>query len=358
MSVNAQSLVGKWKISHLITERTIDKYIIYKSEKERSYGNHLSINEDGTFSTYTREECGMSCFTTTLGIYKMIDENYIRFTIKSISKSGICEGESKPNKNIGLYYIHREENIIRLLKSNGNIEEDKQNVIYSKMITYFFNFQRMFPSGNKISSTKIEKMSEKDMVNTYLTNLGYTNFEYLFSKNIGYDDFPKIILTKIKGEYQYLNLHFSYPKDYYLSIFNYEPIRKIDENINKINSDKNLKAINIEEIPTHHSDIIFSLLTVFSKTEKNTVEKIIHQVFSKNFTITNIYYLENETPIYIEVDIINLKRNPVLPSQSAFYIIDWNANKYIFKNNNYGSRKFEKEKWEKIIELSKESIKN
>src|SRR5690554_7962755 len=103
----------------------------------------------------------MSCFTTTLGIYKMIDENYIRFTIKSISKSGKCEGESKPNKNIGLYYIHREENIIRLLKSNGNIEEDKQNVIYSKMITYFLIFKECSLQEIRFLLQKLKRCQKK-----------------------------------------------------------------------------------------------------------------------------------------------------------------------------------------------------
>ncbi len=103
----------------------------------------------------------------------MVGENHIRLVIKNILKSRFCEEkDSNPNKDIGLYYIHREEDRMILLKSNGNIENDKQNIIYSQMITDFFNFQRMFPSGNRISSVKIEKMSEKDMELNYLKNLG------------------------------------------------------------------------------------------------------------------------------------------------------------------------------------------
>src|SRR5690606_33011978 len=169
--VIAQELTGKWLINFQITEKEISEYIIYKPNKERAFGNYILINENETFSTYEAQECGSYCNIKTLGTYKMIDENYIQFILKSVLKNRFCQDKDyNPNKNIGLYYIHREEDKIRLLKSDGSIEKDRQNVIYSKMIEDFFNFQRMFPSGNKISSAKIEKMSEKDMVNTYLTN--------------------------------------------------------------------------------------------------------------------------------------------------------------------------------------------
>jgi len=355
--VKAQDLPGEWMINLNISEQEVDEYIISKPNDKKAYGTYIIFNQNKTFSTYTRQECGSSCYYETSGIYEIVGENHLRFIIKSILKSRFCEEkDSKPNKDIGLYYIHREENRIMLLKSNGNIENDKQNVIYAKMITDFLNFQRMFPSGNRISSTKIEKMSEKDMVHSYLKNLGYIDFEYLFSKNVGYGDFSKIILAKIEGEFQYLYLNFSYPKEYYLSMFNYEPIKKTDMLVDKINSDNELKVINIDDTSSSNTINNFSFLTVFTKAEKKSVEKIIHHESNKYYELATIYYLVNEIPIYIEQN-YDMKRAPDRPAQNFFYIVDWNTNKYILKKKNYGGRKFEKEKWKKIIELSKESIK-
>lgn len=356
VSVNAQELTGEWMINFKITEQDVSEYVIYKPNEKRAYGNYISINKDRTFSTNTRQECGSSCDYTTSGTYEIIGKNHIRFILKSILKSSFCqEKDSNHNKDIGLYYIHREENRIRLLKSDGNIENDKQNVIYSTMITDFFNFKRMFPSGNETLTSKIERMSEEDMVHTYLKKLGYIDFEYLFSKNVEYDS-SKIILIKIKEEYQYLHLAFSYPNNYFLSIFNYEPIRKIDEMVYKINSDNDLKIINVDQT-TSDSNYSSSLLTVFFKSENKSLKKLIHIEFNKHFTITTTFYFEDEIPIYIELN-FDIKSNPDRPTQTSFYIVDWNTNKYILKKKNLGGRKFEKEKWERIIDLSKESIKN
>jgi len=355
--VKAQGLTGEWMINLNISEQDIDEYIMSKPNDKKAFGNYITLNENKTFSTYTRQECGSSCYYTTSGIYEMVGENHIRLVIKNILKSRFCEEkDSNPNKDIGLYYIHREEDRMILLKSNGNIENDKQNIIYSQMITDFFNFQRMFPSGNRISSVKIEKMSEKDMVHNYLKNLGYIDFEYLFSKNVGYGGFSKIILAKIEGQFQYLYLDFSYPKEYYLSMFNYEPIKKIDRLVDKINSDNELKFINIDDASLYNKDSSV-FLTVFYKKKNKAVEKIIHSVTDKYWTVTTIYYLENETPMYIEQN-YDMKRAHDRPAQNSFYIIDWDTKKYILKKKNYGGRKFEKEKWERIIELSKDKIKN
>src|SRR5690606_19422676 len=357
MIVKAQGLTGEWMINLNISEQEIDEYIMFKPNNKKAYGNYITLNQNKTFSTYTRQECGSSCYYTTSGIYEMVGENHIRFIIKSILKSRFCEEKDyNPNKDIGLYYINREEDRMILLKSNGNIENDKQNVIYSKMITDFFNFQRMFPLGNRISSAKIEKMSEKDMVHSYLKKIGYTDFEYLFSKNVGYGGFSKITIAKIEGEFQYLYLDFSYPNNYYLSIFNYEPIKKTDRLVDKINSDNELKVVNLDDSSISKSINDFSHLKIYTKSEKKLVEKIIHQEFNKYYDLATIYYLVNEIPIYIEQN-YDMKRASDRPAQNSFYIVDWNTNKYILKKENYGSRKFEKEKWEKIIELSKESIK-
>src|SRR5690606_9914188 len=159
------------------------------------------------------------CFTTTSGTYKMIDENHIRFFIKNISHSGECEGNSNPNKDIGLYYIHREENRIQLLKSDGNIEKDKQNVIYSKLIADFLNFERTI---RKIEpqNKRIEKTSEKDAINAYLSELGYTDFGSLFSKPI--ESYGRsIILVRIEQKHQYLYLA-DMGKSYYISLYDFD----------------------------------------------------------------------------------------------------------------------------------------
>jgi hypothetical protein len=42
-----------------------------------------------------------------------------------------------PKKELGIYYVSKQDNIIKLIKSNGNLSDDLNNVTYSKIIDDF-----------------------------------------------------------------------------------------------------------------------------------------------------------------------------------------------------------------------------
>ena len=74
------SLQGKWRISQLITNAEITEYSLSQLGFDRfNYGNNITLNTNQTFVCDYSAECGNDCFTTTIGKYKIIDENYICF---------------------------------------------------------------------------------------------------------------------------------------------------------------------------------------------------------------------------------------------------------------------------------------
>lgn len=122
-NLNAQTIEGKWGINKLITEAETKEYNLFETEADRfHYGNNIVFKEDGTFESYYTAPCGNDCFTNTSGTYKIINATHLTLFLKKISKSGMCEGDAEPNKSLGVYSIHYDDNgTIRLVKSSSLI---------------------------------------------------------------------------------------------------------------------------------------------------------------------------------------------------------------------------------------------
>lgn len=127
-----QPIEGKWKINTLITKAETKEYILHPINTTRwNYGNNLELKPDGTFESYYTAPCGNNCFTNTSGTYKIINATHLTLFLKKISKSGMCEGDSEPNKSMGVYSIHYEDGGIQLLKSTSLIlNKESYNKIF------------------------------------------------------------------------------------------------------------------------------------------------------------------------------------------------------------------------------------
>lgn len=127
-NLNAQTIEGRWGINKLITEEETEVYTLHGIESDRfHYGNNILFKDDGTFLSYYTAPCGNDCFTNTSGTFKMINSTHLTLFLKTVTKSGMCEGDSEPNKSLGVYSIHQMNGGIQLIKSSSLIlNEEKE----------------------------------------------------------------------------------------------------------------------------------------------------------------------------------------------------------------------------------------
>lgn len=80
------------------------------------WGYFISFT-DKTFKTNYRAQCGVDCFTSVTGSYKLLDNNKIEFYVEQISRSSLCGLESEsPKKSFGVFFIESGANGISFTK--------------------------------------------------------------------------------------------------------------------------------------------------------------------------------------------------------------------------------------------------
>lgn len=134
------NIYGNWKIGNLIGLNDVDEYSMIK-QKEFSMGNSLTLNLDGTFSSGYSAKCGNDCFKNTSGRFIFIDEVHIRFILEDIHFSGFCgsdlKSETELNRDLGIFYIYKDSVSVRLIKSNGVLEDDNNKILYNELMDSF-----------------------------------------------------------------------------------------------------------------------------------------------------------------------------------------------------------------------------
>ncbi|MHC0447403.1 hypothetical protein ACWA1F_18485 [Flavobacterium sp. 3-218] len=127
----AQSnIVGEWKTKDIIGYTDVAEYSLTK-EKEANYGRSLTFKSDGTFFCGAPVKCLNDCFVFTSGTYVQVDTNHVHLIVKDAHFVGLtCKMKnlSKEDviKDLGVFYIHKEEETIRLIPSNGVLDDDKK----------------------------------------------------------------------------------------------------------------------------------------------------------------------------------------------------------------------------------------
>lgn len=354
------TLYGKWRISALIVNSETKEYLLTPQSQNiyENYGNNISINADQTFTSGYSADCGNDCFTTTKGKYKIIDENYICFYLDEIIQSGECSGNTKPNKDLGLYYYYKAENGFRFVRSSGNLEQDKKNVNYYNLIVakkkeieefYYRDGQNTLIYNWKQTNLK----DEKEVVALCMNENKIKDYEILFSYDGDSYSTLKVVLVKINNQFRYV-LYDTWGNPM-VSLYDDSNIRKIDGLVKDIENDVSIiKTDKKITNPENSSDS--KVITIFKKDGE--IKKVIYTRYFKygekiSVSMTTIY-LQNLTPILIVYMVSPDQEKQV--SETGLYIADWQNNKYankIIKHENGRNIKYlvtEKPTINKIIE--------
>jgi hypothetical protein len=303
-------LEGMWTIRPLITDTDNREYTLSGHRNSiqqgfnRFYGDNAIFKSDGTFENSHSEKCGNgSPFISAKGRYKIIDENYLCFSLQK-SKTD--------DEDLGLFRIYREDNKIHLVKSDGNPENDKKSLQYIEMLNskskelpdynsrYMYGFSDT-NVGNLIdwkksdSDYRFEKW--ENIVDFITKQKQITDYEILFNKNF---DRGTFILIKTKNEYCYI-----WREPFYgVALFDSSFFKKIDcihlsEEINR-NENLQKKTIYLPDTETHRTDE-FSRNKLFFYKENDEIKKIVYvNHIREGKQYSYIYYLKEGKPIVIK----------------------------------------------------------
>nr|WP_294785418.1 hypothetical protein [uncultured Flavobacterium sp.] len=136
------TIEGKWIAKNIIGYTDLTTYSLVK-EKEPNNGYSVTFNLDGTFSSAQTMQCLNDCFVSASGTYTLIDNDHLRMIVENVRSVGLLCGMKKINKkelirDLGVFYIYKEgENAIQLIPSNGNLQEDKDKMLYAQMLSSF-----------------------------------------------------------------------------------------------------------------------------------------------------------------------------------------------------------------------------
>lgn len=161
-NVSAQNLIGEsWKINVLIgiEEEGEEQYILSEMPTGRSSGYLVSFGKDKTFRSCYYAPCGNDCFTCTSGRYIKLNDDYIHLFVYQIEQWGECKMDEKVYRDLGKYYIYRPSpKLIYLIKSSGNLAEDRQIAEDTRLLVYFY-FQEITDGKIKLRSSYARDIS-------------------------------------------------------------------------------------------------------------------------------------------------------------------------------------------------------
>ena len=125
-----KKIIGKWYLIELFGERNpVEMYRLQRTTKATA-GYLIDFAKDKTFYSTYFAPCGLDCFVNTKGTYKRIDRHYLSFHVDTFSAyGGGCEKteREKIDTDLGKYYVYfSSSGILYLIKSTGNLEQDKQ----------------------------------------------------------------------------------------------------------------------------------------------------------------------------------------------------------------------------------------
>ncbi|QLC67597.1 hypothetical protein LPB248_15165 [Flavobacterium sp. LPB0248] len=189
--VSAQiNVYGNWSIDKILDSNDFQEYSIVKQDDRNPWGNILTLNLDGTFLCGNRAPCGNDVFRVVSGDFVKVGDSHIRFIVKRKSSSSygkVNHLDSNLNKDLGIFYIYEDANSIRLIQSSGNLQEDKDRMLYSQMLDFFtkewksYDFAWENTDGNQpdeILKDCKEKTKQIDL----------SNCNIVFSRNESYGD--------------------------------------------------------------------------------------------------------------------------------------------------------------------------
>ena len=153
-----KKIIGNWYLFDLFGEKpSMEMFRLERQTQERS-GYRIELDKDRTFLSSSFAACGNSGTVSISGSYKKIGKHYLSFHVDNLSFYGIgyqSEYEKK-DTDLGKYYVYfSPSGILYLIKSTGNLEQDKQlaqdaeqfNNLYP-IIRYIFKHNRGYTPYN------------------------------------------------------------------------------------------------------------------------------------------------------------------------------------------------------------------
>ncbi|MTH16583.1 hypothetical protein [Flavobacterium sp. LC2016-01] len=336
-------LEGTWSISELIESVETKEYWLYPNNGEQiRSGNYISLHPDQTFVSGYTAFCGNDCFTNTKGKYKIIDKNYICFYLEKITKSGDCSGNFTPNRDLGLYYYYKKDSIFCLLKSNGNLEQDKKNVQYRDLVTAKrAEVQKFYRSDSYNSSMfnwkRTDYTDEIAIVAFCMAENKIKNYELLYYDKGDRYCTMAMALVKIKGEFCYVI--YNTGGNPMVSLYDDSKVLQTDKWMNQIDDDKslNVKSFRVKNRPNESP---FDKKTITVVKKENEIYKVTYVNYPKDlehfYVFTLNVYFQNSKPIYFDYESAAVRKNDNYAPKLGLYILDWENNKVLVKNINGG----------------------
>ena len=98
-----------------IMSETSSFSLLYESFEDR-WGTFISFDENNFQSSYSAQ-CGNDCFTSTIGTYKILEDNKVEFFIEKITRRGFCSEETEIiYESIGVFQMTQSENGIQFTR--------------------------------------------------------------------------------------------------------------------------------------------------------------------------------------------------------------------------------------------------
>ncbi|MDW8849140.1 hypothetical protein SD960_03480 [Flavobacterium sp. MMLR14_040] len=203
ISFSQTNMVGRWEVREPIGVRDMEEYSLVRQEK-RVYGNALILTQDGMFFNEDIVPCLNGSSVLPSGTYTLIDDYHIRFIVEDVHLQGLYAGmlEIKTSdiiKDLGVFYIYKEENSIRLIKSNGVLQDDKDKMLYTEMLKTFDKNWK----GYEYSWINTNANIPEEVVKDYLSNklIGLSDYKIVYSKKEAYGE---LFLVRKDEDFHYV----------------------------------------------------------------------------------------------------------------------------------------------------------
>ena len=99
-----------WRGNLLIEAGSFSIYEVKPSKNiQDRWGTFINF-EEGTFHTSYSAQCGNDCFQSSIGTYKILENNQVEFFIEKITRNNYCPQKTEIiNKSIGIFQMNKSE---------------------------------------------------------------------------------------------------------------------------------------------------------------------------------------------------------------------------------------------------------
>ena len=197
------NVYGDWRIDKILGLNDLNEYVIVRQDEKNRWGNMLTLNLDGTFLCRNLPGCGSDVYQNVSGKFIIIDDVHIRFVLHKVSSSGYHKdgnSESYLSKDLGVFYIYKDLNSIRLILSNGILQDDKDKMLYTQMLDSFSKNWKLYDYvWNNTTLNQPEEIVKdcKDKRNP----VNLSNCKIVFSKN---EDYGNVFLLRENEDFYYV----------------------------------------------------------------------------------------------------------------------------------------------------------